>query len=167
MADLDDIFSNGPIRDNPIFQKKIDKTRALLKNIKANLPSLEKMLSEVEDHWCEEDLIYRFYHESWKVYSIQDYTKSLYQLLEEISPHEKDKIRDPYFKEIMEDGAKGIGFQPEHNQSWAKTTRPFLEAFFHAKYFVKMAVKYGKEYEFAPRIMDSGWAALLELYGIR
>jgi hypothetical protein len=30
-----------------------------------------------------------------------------------------------------------------------------------------MAVKYGKEYDESPQMMNSGWAALLELYGIR
>ena len=60
-------------------------------------------------------------------------------------------------------------FKNHHDRNWAKHTRPILEAFFHAKYFLEMAVKYGKELDKVPDIQPSpsGWAALLELYGIR
>jgi hypothetical protein len=54
-----------------------------------------------------------------------------------------------------------------HNQKWAMITRPIVEAFLHSKYFIEMAVKYGKELEEAPQCMPSGWAALTELYKIR
>jgi hypothetical protein len=30
-----------------------------------------------------------------------------------------------------------------------------------------MAVKYGRELEYPPRVMPSGWAALLYLYNLR
>ena len=55
----------------------------------------------------------------------------------------------------------------EHNKRWAEVTRPMVEAFFHAKYFLEMSVKYGKEYEEIVFPIDSGWAAVLELYEIR
>jgi len=42
-----------------------------------------------------------------------------------------------------------------------------LEAFFHAKYFLEMAVKYGKQLEEPPQRCPSGWASLLTLYKIR
>jgi hypothetical protein len=55
----------------------------------------------------------------------------------------------------------------KHNQQWTAHTRVFLEAFFHAKYFLEMAVKYGKELQAAPTMLPSGWAALLCLYDLR
>jgi hypothetical protein len=42
-----------------------------------------------------------------------------------------------------------------------------LEAFFHARYFLEMAVKYGRELELPPTLLPSGWAALLYLYNLR
>jgi hypothetical protein len=54
-----------------------------------------------------------------------------------------------------------------HNQRSLVETRPILEAFFHARYFLEMAVKYGGRLSVAPRVMPSGWAALLSLYGLR
>lgn len=46
------------------------KVRQLLKNIKAALPGLRKLLRESSD----EDRIYRFYHHSFKVFYLQDVT---------------------------------------------------------------------------------------------
>jgi len=47
------------------------------------------------------------------------------------------------------------------------TTRPILEAFFHARDFLEMAVRYGRRLDAPPRVLPSGWAALLELHGLR
>ncbi len=65
--------------------------------------------------------------------------------------------------------AQGTGkeFEMSHNQKWLHHTRPIVEAFFHAHYFLKMAVKYGKELESAPDRMPSGWAAVLYLFDLR
>jgi hypothetical protein len=57
----------------------------LLHRIKANVPALEEWLSEAEDHWGEEDGVYRFYHQSWKVFDrLQPLTKEGFQLIGEI-----------------------------------------------------------------------------------
>jgi hypothetical protein len=71
-----------------------------------------------------------------------------------------------WFQQIL---AKGTGktFAMEDNKNWLDVTRPILEAFFHARYFLEMAVKYGRELEYPPRVMPSGWAALLYLYNLR
>ena len=45
-------------------------------------------------------------------------------------------------------------------------TRPIVEAFFHARYFVEMAVRYARLDE-PPSLLPSGYAALLCLYGLR
>lgn len=73
----------------------------------------------------------------------------------------------PMFEEIYQAGASGKEFELKHNQQWTAHTRVFLEAFFHAKYFLEMAVKYGKELQAAPTMLPSGWAALLCLYNLR
>src|SRR5438445_10480854 len=39
---------------------------------KARLPELEKLLEEVSSHWHAEDGFYRFYHQSFKVYGLQE-----------------------------------------------------------------------------------------------
>jgi hypothetical protein len=50
---------------------------------------------------------------------------------------------------------------------WLETTRPIVEAFFHARYFLEMAVRYGKKLKMPPAMLPSGWAAFLYLYNLR
>lgn len=146
-----------------------DKTHnGLLKNIKSNLPELELIFQKASDHWGYEDSIYRFYHDSFKVYRLQQTTEEIVKALTKISPHEKDY--EPFhssFEEIMHEGCSGREWVRQDNMMWTKMTRPIVEAFFHAKFFLEMAIKYGKELEEAPNLLPSGWAALLELYKIR
>src|SRR5437773_5507621 len=135
----------------------------LLRNIKRRLPELEKMLAHVEDHWCMEDGLYRFYHQSFKVYPLQDVTQGICKTLQELFP---TRPLNPWFKEIIAQGT-GHKFELSHNKDWLRHTRPIVEAFFHADYFLKMAVKYGKQLDTAPSPMPSGWAALLYLFDLR
>lgn len=148
------------------------KETALLRNIKREMPTLERILEQVNDHWGEEDKVYRFYHESKKVYPIQGLTHMIYNALEKISPHRRktNRVPDMYYQQIIHEGMTGREFKLEDNQNWAKTCRPMLEAFWHSKYFLEMAIKYGKAYDHVPKSPErikSGWAALLELYGLR
>lgn len=46
-------------------------------------------------------------------------------------------------------------------------TRPIVEAFLHAKYFLEMMIKYAREMDAAPIMLPTGWAAILELYNQR
>lgn len=62
---------------NKHIEEKCEKERELLRNIKLRLPELENLLSRVNSHWGYEDLIYRFYHHSNKVYQIQKITQEI------------------------------------------------------------------------------------------
>jgi len=149
---------------NKMIESRYKKHSTLLKNIKkyhSDLRSLLNSCNELE----YEDRMYRFYHHSFKVYYLQDSTNSFVKILRMISPNKKSDPLDDWFETIIREGT-GYTWQSEHNKEWLKYTRPILEAFFHAKYFVEMAVKYGTMEE-APEILPSGWAGLLTLYKIR
>lgn len=137
----------------------------LLARIQAKLPELEELLKEISSHWVYEDRIYRFYHQSFKVYDIQDHTKRIVEALRSLAPCGASV--NPWFEEIYHAGASGKRFDDAHNEHWTTHTRVFLEAFFHVKFFLEMAVKYGKELQEAPANLPSGWAALLYFYNIR
>jgi len=49
---------------------------------------------------------------------------------------------NPAFKE-----GTGKRSDLEHNRRWLKVTRPIVEAFFHARYFLEMAAWYGRTLE--------------------
>lgn len=141
------------------------KDEELLAKIKTHLPELETLLQRMNSHWFYEDPIYRFYYQSFKVYSLQQETKAIVDALKKLAPESASLCK--WFEEIYLAGASGKRFEMEHNQNWTTHTRPFVEAFLHAKFFLEMAVKYGKELETAPSMLPSGWAALLCLYNLR
>lgn len=146
------------------LQEHGDEYRArLLQNIKARLPELEKLLAEAEDHWGLEDGIYRFYHQSFKVYHLQSFTEAISKELQELLP---DRPLNDSFAEIVEEGT-GTEFEMSHNENWLRHTRPIVEAFFHAHYFLNMTCKYGRELDRMPEALPSGWAAVLYLYNLR
>jgi hypothetical protein len=135
----------------------------LLTAIKANLPELEKMCNSLNDMWGCEDYIYRFYHHSFKVYYAQAITESLVKAFKNLLP---ERPLNEDFEFIIQKGT-GFFFETEHNNKWLETTRPMLEALFHAQYFLEMMCKYGKELNEPPETLPSGWAAVLYLYNLR
>lgn len=134
----------------------------LLRNIKRSYPQLRKLLRQINSHWCYEDYVYRFYHGSFKVYYLQQETAKIAEALKKLAP--EGFIFCSTFQDLMKKGAGNKQWKHSHNRNWNKHTRIFLEAFFHAKYILEMAVKYGKKLGKAPTMMPSGWAALLSLY---
>ena len=151
------------LKELPWVREYRENANKLLHNLKQHLPKLEEMLAHVEGHWCMEDGVYRFYHQSFKVYHVQQLTEGICKALQALFP---DRPMNRWFAEIVAQGT-GKEFEMSHNQDWLRHTRPILEAFFHAHYFLKMAVKYGKELEAAPDCMPSGWAAVLYLFDLR
>lgn len=136
---------------------------ALLARIKAAMPSLRALFERCSGEWGYEDPIYRFYHQSMKVYGLQQSTESIVQALQQLSPNTK---LNPWFLHIVKAGT-GREFGMEDNARWLRVTRPILEAFFHARYFLEVAVKYGATLKRPPNCLPSGWAALLYLYNMR
>ena len=147
------------------FKNLKEQDNQLLVNIKAKLPELERLLEEISSHWGYEDPVYRFYYQSFKVYGLQNTTRRIVEALRALAPEGKSLCKE--FEEIIKVGASGKKFEPEHNKTWTYHTRPFVEAFLHAKFFLEMVVKYGNELEEAQNLLPSGWAAVLCLYDLR
>ena len=135
----------------------------LLASIKAALPELERLRARCRDHWGYEDGVYRFYHQSFKVYYLQGLTSEIVERLKTLSP---GRPLDAWFMAIVTEGTGKI-FEMKDNRQWLPATRPIVEAFFHAQYFLEMVCKYGQELTAPPALMPSGWAAVLCLYGLR
>ena len=134
----------------------------LLRNLSSRQPELTALLEECSSHWGFEDPIYRFYHQSFKVYGLQDQTLRIVSVLESLAP---DRPLHRWFRQIVEQGT-GKSFKQDDNADWTRITRPILEAFFHARFFLEMAVRYTPLPE-PPLPLPSGYAALLYLYGLR
>ncbi len=140
-----------------------EEVRTLFTNLRSSLPALETLLAGCRGQWCEEDAVYRFYHQSFKVYALQETTVKVVAALQALAPHRPLNV---WFAQIARDGT-GKTFEHEHNRCWLEVTRPIVEAFFHARYFLEMAVRYGTSLERPPCLLPSGWAAFLYLYDLR
>ena len=139
------------------------EVQEIFANLRASLPELEKLLRDCQSHWGYEDPVYRFYHHSLKVYALQETTSGIVAALQSLAP---ERALNESFMQIVRDGT-GKKFEHEHNRRWPEVTRPIVEAFFHARYFLEMAVRYGKQLQQPPRQLPSGWAAFLYLYNLR
>jgi hypothetical protein len=139
------------------------EVQSLFKSLRASVPELEKLLEHCNSHWAHEDGVYRFYHQSFKVYGVQALTTRIVAALQALAP---DRKLNEWFVQIVNEGT-GKKFELEHNRQWLAITRPIVEAFFHARYFLEMAVRYGKELDAPPLMLPSGWAAFLYLYDLR
>jgi hypothetical protein len=140
-----------------------ETTDKLLMTIKSRMAELEELDVQVNGHWGGEDLVYRYYHHSFKVFYIQGLTQSIVTMLQELRP---ELPLNQTFMSIVSNGT-GKTFDLSDNARWDEVTQPMLQAFFHAKYFLDMVIKYGKKLEKAPNMLPSGWATVLYLYGMR
>jgi hypothetical protein len=147
---------------NPPADKHAEES-ALLNNVAAHLQDLESLLQRCSDHWGYEDPVYRFYHQSFKVYGLQQTTQQIVEKLQALAPH---LPLNPWFVEIVQQGT-GKEFSPQDNEHWTAVTRPILEAFFHARYFLEMVCRYGRQLQSPPETLPSGWASVLYLYNLR
>jgi hypothetical protein len=136
--------------------------RALLGALQSCRDELKMRLEESSTEWGFDDPIYRFYHQSFKVYSLQSQTQAIVRLLASLVP---DRTLNPWFLQIVEEGT-GRQFTPADNADWPLVTRPIVEAFFHARLFLQMAVRYAYVAEH-PRVLPGGHPALVYLCGLR
>jgi hypothetical protein len=114
------------LSDDPMFKRFSDFARhpekqdahmeALLDRIRERLPQIEELLVEIADPWGEEDAVYRFYHQSSKVFGLQQVTKKAFKLIEEIGG-ETDPL-DTWYCQIVKEGTEA-DFRDDTNEHLA------------------------------------------------
>jgi hypothetical protein len=115
------------LRDIPDHDDR-PQVAALFSNLKAALPKLQALLDKYKGDWEYEDGVYRFYHQSYKVYDLQVGTTSITEALQALAP---ERELDEWYRQIVSDGT-GNKFAQDHNSRWLAETRPIVEASFHA-----------------------------------
>jgi hypothetical protein len=134
----------------------------LVASLRAQQEALTALMDASSDHWGFEDPVYRFYHQSFKVFWLQQQTGNIVRQLRGLLP---GRPLHPWFLQIVRQGT-GKEFTTADNEHWTLATRPIVEAFFHARFFLEMAVRYAS-LDSPPRPLPSGYAALLYLYQLR
>lgn len=127
------------------------------------MPTLQALLEQSSGEWGYEDPLYRLYHHSFKVYDVQEQTLAIVAALKDLAP---GRSLNSDFLTIIRSGT-GLTFKTEDNRRWLEATRPVVEAFLHARFFLEMAIAYGRTLERSPPMMPSGWAALLYIFDLR
>ena len=137
------------------------ESQELLQRIKAALPQLEALYEGLDHEY--EDRVYRYYHGSDKVYVLQAGTQKIVQGLQSLCP---DRPLNEAFSRILK-GGTGLSSQGTIGAERTAQERHILEAFFHARYFLEMAIRYGKSLNVAPSWLPSGWASVLYLFNLK
>ncbi len=144
-------------------EKAQELSDKLLANIKENKAEIEKLRDIFKQ--LEEDYVYRFYHQSFKVFGATAQIKQAKELFERLAP-DSFPLND-WFCSIA-GAAIGKEFDfAKTNQIWLEETRSILEAFWHSKYFLEQMLIAADELEESPQLLPSGWAAVLYLYNLR
>lgn len=145
---------------NERVKSRNDTEKLLLKNLRERYGDLKALFEKYSSHWEYEDPIYRYYHKSFKVYGLQRGTVEIANALQALAPN---RVMNGRYRQVVFEGTGKIFRQPV-NDRWDAEIRPIVEAFFHSRYFLEMAVRYGKKFKIAPTVLPSGWASLLYLY---
>lgn len=142
-----------------IHEKMMTDQQKLLDDIKLNLHDLESLYGEL--NLFKDEVMYRFYHQSFKVFRYQSLAKWTIEVLSKINPN-----LNKWFLEIVEKGT-GKEFDLKMNDNWLKETAPIVEAFWHCHYFIHAIISCGQRLKVVPELLDSEWAAILYLYNSR
>jgi hypothetical protein len=140
-----------------------DAERQLLGAVKEHLEEIDALLEGFES--LEEDAVYRYYHQSFKVYGVQRAIKRVQQLFEALAPDGTEL--NPWFVAVCQDACVKKFDIERSNRHWQAETRPILEGFWHCRYFLRQLAHYGRELDDRPKVLPYGWAAALHLYDIR
>ena len=158
-ASIDPVKGEGVLAETAWMRN----CKLLLQNIKAQMDELEALRKEAVEGHIATDRFYRYYHESFKVYDLQGLTEQIVAKLQGLMP---GRELNKEFSTII---ARGTGktWETAHNAHWHEHTGPILEAFFHARTMLELAIASGKAIEYPPTCLPSGWAAVLYLFCLR
>jgi len=135
----------------------------LLQNIKDNRDKIEAELGRFISE--EPDLIYRFYHQSFKAFAMVDMIREADKLFSDLAPGSTSL--NGWYVQITHAALAKKFEGSETNRHWLETTLPIMQAFWHAKYFLEQMVTAADDLDEAPQMLPSGWAAVLYLYDLR
>ena len=103
-----------------VSEDKRPEARLLLRNTKKELPDLVKLSEECDGNWGCEDAVYRFYHQSFKVYNLQTLTLQIVAKLKSLLPAYE---LNEWFNLIVHEST-GKKFKMDDNNAWLEVTRP-------------------------------------------
>jgi hypothetical protein len=145
------------------WREQYDRQQALFERVVASHSRLKELESKANREFGAPDLFYRFYHHSFKAYRIQEFTKEMTLLFQEIA---EGRELNKWFLKIVKEGT-GRSFDLSHNDDWLGHVRPQFEAYFHARMFLDQMIWCAENMGKAEMLLPSQWAAVLYLFNLR
>lgn len=147
----------------PTLEEKREKEKQLIESILMHKEEVQQLLDKAYHQFGgKEDMVYRFYHHSFKVYKVQQWTSDAFLLFRKFSSEEMND----FFLRIVREGTSKP-FSMEHNDNWYEEAKPLLDAYLHMIHLMELVVKYGIEGTDKDRSGDPGWFTILYLYRLR
>lgn len=136
---------------------RLVRDRDLLARLKAALPALR----EARDGFRMRDGVYRFWHQSLKVFGLQTATTTIAAALQAVDPA---RPLHPWFLQIVVDGTGHVFNWSETNNNWLVATRPIVETWFHADHMLRAAIECAETMDEVGPMLETNWATVLCLY---
>jgi len=133
----------------------------LLTSLKVAKPRLDTLQKSCQC-FIQESL-YRYYHTSFKTYTIQDLTDECVAFFNSVKP--SGTKLNPMFLDLVKQGT-GKKFELEHNTAWTDHTNPLILAAFHCQAFVN-AMSTSLSHDLPPNVLTPDWGMVLYLYNLR
>jgi len=135
-----------------ILDDRQEKGAQLLSTIQARLPELQALWRKSVPLGYE-DPIYRYYHNSFKVYRVQQTTLDIFRILQSLMP---DRYLNMSFCRIVRAGT-GQVFEFSHNVKWTNTRVPCSKrSSMPGTCWTCFEIR--RQLTEAPRMLPSGWA---------
>lgn len=147
----------------PYLERKEALRKQLSENLQKQIEELRSLYETVSSRFAYEDRMYRFYHHSFKVYDLQDYTLKMVEAFQKLLPGE---TLNADFLRMVELGT-GKEFDVSVNANWFEETVWITNAFLHARYFLDMIVKTVTEYQSGRGSLSYPEASTLHLFNLR
>ncbi len=147
---------------NDLYAARRTQQDLLIAALHQRSSDIAALLEEVSGEWVRDDLVYRFWHHSFKTYWLQEVTERIAALLESIAP---TLPLHPWCREIVAAGT-GHTFELSHNQAWVEHTGPIVAAFFHLHHLLHCAHRVATV-PAVPEVLDPATATVFELYQVR
>jgi hypothetical protein len=180
---IKELMEDVPIKPSVDGSEEEARTSKYTSYVNASFQKEREIITQIHEHRKEiseiqevilnnkmgiENMFYRFYHSSFKVYDLQTVTERIVKLFCDIGKCHFHDL-NPFYIEIVSEGIRKK-FDRSHNIRWTYETRPILEAFFHSSHLLEMMAKHGLKMDplrEPSASLKEGWASVLYLYKIR
>jgi predicted Ser/Thr protein kinase len=134
----------------------------LADNLRAKRAELEALLARINRDY--EDLVYRFYHGSFKAFGMQEETQEIAAAFRSVAP--EGRAFCWMFTELLAAGT-GRKFTDETNGRWMEEVAPIAAAYLHARFLLEMATKVAADANPDCGTIGYPWATILSLFNLR